>query len=476
MTELQLIDKLKSRLIEISGCENVSSDDFILISYSEDASPYEGKKPRIVVRPETTDQVSEIVKLAYETETPIVPVGGRSSISGSTIPRVDNTIMIDITKMSNILEINEDMMTVTVQTGITWSGLIHQLKQKGYKLGFRGPYGGNAGTVGGSLSGNSIGCGAAAHGGVCDNVISLEVILSDGEIIKTGSNWRNTSSKMKCTFARYCTFNDNTGIFLGDHGTLGIKTAATLKIFHLAKGIEFSDFGFSNLDQAVKAFHEIQSNHMVEEMVMLGDKNSIELLASSYLSTFKSINLECIIAVIIEEPDERLAKIKKELCEKIARKFGGKSIGQFLSKAHWLNMFNLTQSLFEEGFWYNTCHIRPINSLPTTIDKFHEIANKYKFKENGFNWIISALGVDHCFSSGWLTIFMGDRTKEEILQKAWHELREMEIELGGVPYWTGKLWEPYALKIVDPTFINAMKRIKKALDPKNIIHPTVFGL
>ena len=139
-------------------------------------------------------------------------------------------------------------------------------------------------------------------------------------------------------------------------------------------------------------------------------------------------------------------------------------------------MFNLTQSLFEEGFWYNTCHIRPISTLPTCIDKFHEIAAKYNLKENKFNWIISALGVDHCFSSGWLTIFMGDRSKEEILQKAWHELRAMEMELGGVPYWTGKLWEPYALELMDPTFKSVMKKLKKALDPKNIIHPTVFGL
>lgn len=476
MTELKLLDKLETELVSIVGKENVSSDEFVLVSYSEDASPFEGNNPKIVVRPETTEQVSEIMKLAAESQIPIVPVGGRSSISGSTIPRVDNAIMLDLTKMTKILDINEDMMTVTVQIGITWSGLIHLLKGKGYKLGFRGPYGGNAGTVGGSLSANSIGCGASAHGGACDNVISLEVVLSDGEIIKTGSNWRNTSPKMKSTFSRYCTFNDNTGVFLGDHGTLGIKTAATLKVFPLPKGVEFSDFGFSNIDQAAKAFHEIQSNHLVEETVMLGDKNSIELLASSYLSTFKRLNLNCILAVIIEEPDERIAKIKKELCEKICRKHGGKSIGQFLSKAHWLNMFNLTQSLFEEGFWYNTCHIRPISTLPTLIDKFHEMASKYKLKENGFNWIISALGVDHCFTSGWITIFMKDKSKNEILLKAWDELRALEVDLGGVPYWTGKLWEPYALKVADPAFLKMMQKIKNALDPQNIIHPTVFGL
>ncbi|MHA1405204.1 MAG: FAD-binding oxidoreductase [Candidatus Helarchaeota archaeon] len=474
MTELELVDKIKSTLIQIFGEENVSSDPFILVSYSEDASPFEGNNPALVVRPDNTEQIVRLVKLASENEIPLVPVGGRSSINGSTIPRVDNAIMIDMTRMTRILELNEDIQTVTVQSGITWSRLIHALKEKGYKLGFRGPYGGNAGTVGGSLSANSIGCGASAHGGACDNVVGIEVVLSNGEVIKTGSNWKNSSPKMKQNFARYCTFNDLTGLFLGDHGTLGIKSAVTLKVFPLPKAIIYADFGFSNIDQATRAFQEIQRLHLVEETVMLGDTNSIELLASSYLTTFKK--LECILAVIIEEVDERIAKVKKEHCEKIARKHGGKSIGTFLSKAHWLNMFNLVQSLFEEGFWYNTCHIRPISTLPSLIDKFHELASKHELKQNDFNWIISALGVNHCFTSGWITIFMKNKEKTDILNKVWEDLKEAEMELGGVPYWTGKLWEPQALKRVNPAFIDLMSRVKKTLDPQNIIHPSVFGM
>jgi len=469
-----LDEDLELELAKIVGKKNVSSEEFILISYAEDASPYKGTPPQVVVRPQSTKEVSEIMNLATELKLPVIPVGGRSSINGSTIPRVPNAIMIDLTGMKEIIELNEDSMTVTVQTGITWSGLIHQLKEKGFKLGFRGPYGGNAGTVGGSISANSIGCGASAHGGACDNVIGLEVVLSSGEILKTGSNWRSNSSDKKGSFARYCTFNDMTGIFLGDHGTLGIKTAATLKIFPLPKGEAYSDFGFSNIEKATKAFHEIQKLHLVEEAVMLGDKNSIDLLASSYLSTFDSV--ECILAVIIEEANEEIAQHKKELCEKIVRKHGGKSIGMFLSKAHWLNMFNLVQSLFEEGFWYNTCHIRPISTLPPLIDKFHQLAEKYQLKENDFNWIISALGVDHCFTSGWITIYMKDQKKQEIVLNVWDELREAEMELGGVPYWTGKLWEPYALKRVNPNFYNMLEKLKQELDPLNIINPKTFEL
>ncbi|MEJ2277740.1 MAG: FAD-binding oxidoreductase [Candidatus Lokiarchaeota archaeon] len=431
MTVLDLNGKLEIELTKIVGKENVSSEEFVLVSYSEDASPYKGNLPQIIA------------------------------------------IMIDLSGMTEIIEIDEDNMTVTVQTGITWSDLIHQLKNKGYKLGFRGPYGGNAGTVGGSLSANSIGCGASKHGGACDNAIGLEVVLSSGEIVQTGTNWKKPSN-IKGSFARYCTFNDMTGIFLGDHGTLAVKTSATLKIFPVPKGENFADFGFSSLDQAVKAFHEIQKSHLVEEAVMLGDSNSIDLLASTYRSTFE--NLECILAVIIEEASEEIAQLKKELCEKIVRKHGGKSIGMFLSKAHWLNMFNLVQSLFEEGFWYNTCHLRPIKSLPQLIEKFHELVSKYELKENNINWIISALGVDHCFTSGWITLYLKDKSKEKIILKVWDELREIEIENEGVPYWTGKLWEPYVLKRVDTNFYDLLKKLKSTLDPKNIIHPYTFEL
>jgi FAD/FMN-containing dehydrogenase len=148
----------------------------------------------------------------------------------------------------------------------------------------------------------------------------------------------------------------------------------------------------------------------------------------------------------------------------------------FLSKAHWLNMFNLTQNLFSEGFWYNTCHLRPISTLPRLIDKFHEIASKYELKENGFNWIISALGVDHCFTSGWLTIYMEDPSKNDIIEEVWDELRQLELDLGGVPYWTGKLWEPYVLERVNPTFYNLLKKLKHTLDPDNLINPNVFEI
>lgn len=472
MTQMAF-EKISSEIEKIVGPENLTSKRHILYSYAEDASPFEGMPPDLVIRPKTTQEISQIIQFAGAHHIPIVPVGGRSSISGSAIPRTPGAIMIDLTRMNNIITIDEDVMTVTVETGITWADLLYQLEQKGFTVGFRGPYGGNAGTVGGSLSANSVGIGASAYGGACDNVVSLEVVLADGSIIQTGNAWRKGDPEKIKRFTRYCTFSDLTGIFLGDHGTLAIKTKATLKIYPISEGTAFIDFGFTSIEQCAEALHHLQKYKIVTEAVILGDTNSIDLLTSTYTEKYPKI--EAIAGIIIEEYNQNLANQKKEICEQIALKYGGKSIGTFLSKAHWLNKFNLVQSLFEEGFWFNTCHIRPLSSLAEIIRYALDLFEKNNLKANGITWIISALATDRCFCTGWITLFLKDHEKRPLIEKVWHELREFEISSGGVPYWTGPLWEEYVLQTVNPTFYETLRKIKDLLDPEHTFHPQVYG-
>lgn len=459
-----------NELVAISGEENVRDNVLDLLVYSRDASPFQFDSPGVVVRPSCTEEVSNILKLANDKKIPVVAAGARSSINGSPLPRVPNAIMLDLTRMDYLKELDEDTMTVTVGAGMRWAELIHLLKEKGFKLGFRGPYGGNAGTVGGSLSGNSIGCGASKWGGACDSVVGLEVVLPTGEVVKTGSGW-NPDSK---TFARYTTFSDLTGLFLGDHGTLGVKTEATLKVYYTPNGVAFADYGFESIEDCSKVMHELQRKKLAEELVLLGDRNSIDLLANSYLDFWAG--LECILAVIIEEEDEGLANRKKEIVDKIAKK-EGRSLGTFLSRAHWTDMFNMVQPLFDAGFWYNTCHLRPISTLPETIKGALKIFEKHDVKGKGMNWIISALGVDRSYCTGWITLFMGDQSNKELMEKVWGELKAMEFSTGGaVPYWCGPLWEKECLSRVPPDFHNLLKKIKGVFDPNNILHPMVFDL
>lgn len=471
MTELAY-EQISTAIGKIVGSENYSNTQLILHSYAEDASPFEGNPPYLVVRPQTTTEVSQLVKFAATHHLPIVPVGGRSGISGAAIPRTPSAIMLDLTRMNRVIAIDEDVMTVTVETGITWAELIHQLQKHNFTVGFRGPYGGNAGTVGGSLSSNSVGIGASMYGGACDNVVNLEVVLADGGVIETGNAWKKSSVEEVKRFTRYCTFNDLTGVFLGDHGTLGVKTKATLKIYPVSEGTAFIDYGFLSIEQCTSFIQHLQKYKIASEAVILGDANSIELLASTYRDKYTHINT--IVGIIIEEYDQELANKKKEISEQIAKQYAGKSIGSFLSKAHWLNKFNLVQSLFEEGFWYNTCHLRPISSLPSLINFTNQLFEKNHLKSHDINWIISALATDRCYCTGWITLFLNDPEKKPLLEKVWNELREFEISGDGVPYWTGLLWEDYVLARVNPIFYETMRKIKDSLDPEHIFHPQVF--
>jgi FAD/FMN-containing dehydrogenase len=461
-----IYDELES----VVGSNNITDDELILYSYSEDSSPFPAQKPAVVVRVSETNEVAEIVKIANRAGVPIVPAGGRSSISGAPIPRVPGAIMLDLTSMDKVKEIDEDTMTVTVQCGIRWAQLIHELNLKGYKLGFRGPYGGNAGTVGGSLSVNSVGYGSSKWGGACDNILSLEVVLPTGEVIETGSGWSPAAKK----FARYATFDDLTGLFLGDHGTLGVKTEATIKIHYVPKGSAYADYGFTSLRDCVNAFHEMQKLGLPEEINMLGDKASIGLLAETYLESVPDI--ECVFAVVIEEIDGAIAERKKAICDEVAKKHGGKALGSFLTRAHWLDMFNMTQPLFDSGYWFNTCHIRPISTLQETIEDALMLFRKERVNEKGMKWIISALGIDRCFCTSWITLFEGDKSKRSDLKNVWGKLKELELDNGGVPYWTGPLWEPVVLPRVNKGFYSVMKKIKKVMDPSSILHPLTFGL
>lgn len=460
--------KLYTELKEIVGEDRVNDNQVIISSYGEDASHLTAEKPGIIVMPETLEEVQSIVRLCSRTKTPLIAAGGRNGICGACLPRQQGMVMLDMVKMDRIVRIDDEVMTVTVEAGLRWAELIHRLDEKGYKLGFRGPYGGNVGTVGGSTSSNSIGYAASKYGPSPEGTVSLEVVLADGEVIQTGTGW-NKSAQL---FARYSTYNDLTGLFLGDHGTLGVKTKVTLKIYPKAEHTAYGNFGFRTLEDATKAFHEVQKRELTEELNLLADRQSTDTFFPGLLQSYPDIN--AMFAIIVQETDAQLATRKLELVNEIALNHGGKDIGNFAAQMHWSELFNLVQPLFNNGFWLNTCHLRPIPSIPKIMHQAWEIFEKHKLLDNGIKWIASCLGAERTYATGWITLFAPTPEKMDLAKRAWNELLDAIIETGGCPYWDGLLWEDRALSETQRSFIETYWKVKKALDPDNILAPGVF--
>ncbi|MHA1770209.1 MAG: FAD-binding oxidoreductase [Candidatus Thorarchaeota archaeon] len=462
------VHPLYSDIAGIVGDDRVSDNQLIISAYSKDASHLTAERPGIVVLPTTVEEVQAVIRLCASTKTPLITAGGRNGICGACLPRVKEAVMLDMTKMDKIVYLNEDVMTVTVEAGMRWAELIHRLDEHGYKLGFRGPYGGNAGTVGGSASSNSIGYAASKFGPTAESVVSVEVVLANGEVLRTGTGWNRTAQ----LFARYSAYNDLTGLFMGDYGTLGVKTKLTLKIYPKAEHFTYGDFGFKTLKDSTAAFLEVQKYGLTEELNLLADRQSTDTFFPGFLDRHPEIH--SLFAAIVQETDEALAQRKMELIREIAFKHGGKDLGNFASQMHWGEMFNLVQPLFNNGFWLNTCHLRPIPTIPIIMEKLWAIFKKYNMPKNGVKWIASVLGSDRTYATGWFTIFTPAKERMDEVLKIWNEMLDAIIDTGACPYWSGLLWEDRVMKRTDPVFLQVHRTIKKALDPDNILNPHVF--
>ena len=223
MTEL--FQKLENIVKE----KYISNDIYVRHAYSRNVNPVLQGVPDIVIRPKDAKEISEILKIANEENIPIVPRGGGCCEWGGSIVENDTGIILDMKRMNNVVNLDQDNLVVTVEAGIAWGTLNSYLSQFGLYTGCLGPGSGMTASVGGGISHHSVGAGGCAKYGSCTNqLVSLEVVLPTGDIIETGSQ-ANIFSKLP--FNRNGNGPDLAGLFCGDNGIYGVKTQVSLKVF-----------------------------------------------------------------------------------------------------------------------------------------------------------------------------------------------------------------------------------------------------
>jgi FAD/FMN-containing dehydrogenase len=200
-----------------------------------------GQLPLAVVRPASTADVAQIVQLATSRGIAVVPRGGGASYTEGYAPAEPGSLLIDTSRMNAIVELNERDMYVVVQVGVTWAKLNEALLARGLRTPFYGPFSGLAATVGGSLSQNSVTWGTGVFGVSGETPLGVEVVLGTGEVIRTGS-WGSASG---VPFLRSYG-PDLTGLFMGDCGALGVKTAVALRLMRRHSHVMGLSFGFKD--------------------------------------------------------------------------------------------------------------------------------------------------------------------------------------------------------------------------------------
>lgn len=204
--------------------------------YLTDGLKRQHGKADILVFPQTTQEVSAIMRFAYENNIDITPRGAGTNLVGSTIP--NGGIVLDLSLMNNLIELDSETFTVTVQPGILLQDLQHIVEQ--HDLFYPPDPGEKKSTIGGNISTNAGGMRAVKYGVTRDYIQALEVVLADGTIINIGSK----------------NVKDNTGLslkhlFIGSEGTLGIITQCTLKLITKPKVFETIIVGFPTIEEAI---------------------------------------------------------------------------------------------------------------------------------------------------------------------------------------------------------------------------------
>lgn len=208
-----------SELCAIVGKEFVSTTEADLESHAGSSwsshSPLPGDVPFLVVKPLTTEEVAEIMKVCHERRIPVTPYSGGTSLEGQ-FASTKGGICIDFSRMDKIITLHKDDLDVVVQPAVGWQLLNEELEKDGL---FFPPDPGPGAQIGGMVGTGCSGTNSYRYGTMKDWVISLTVVLADGTIIKTRQRPRKSS-------AGY----DLTRLFIGSEGTLGLVTEATLKV------------------------------------------------------------------------------------------------------------------------------------------------------------------------------------------------------------------------------------------------------
>lgn len=257
---IQTADVALAALAESLGAEHVLTDDAARAFFSTDLF-YEGIAPSAVISPGSVEQLAAAVKTIAESGLVVVPRGGGLSYSAGYIANRSDAVVIDTRRLNQIVAINEEDMFVTVETGVTWQELDAALAKRGLRTPFWGTGSGKHATVGATLSQNGINYGSGQHGFAGQSVIGLDVVVANGNIIKTGTGGNDQAAT---PFLRHYG-PDLTGLFVGDCGALGIKATATLQLLKRPAVTRYAAYEYDSSDLFCEALSEVARSQVVSE-------------------------------------------------------------------------------------------------------------------------------------------------------------------------------------------------------------------
>ena len=453
MVSEQIINELKS----IVGKDNVFTSKADRICYSYDATQ-QSFLPDVVVHPDSTDEISRVMKLANRELIPVFPRGAGSGFSGGSLP-TRGGIVLCTERMDRILLIDEENLVATVEPGV----VTEQFQKAVEKLGLfypPDPASLKFSTLGGNVAECAGGPRCIKYGVTKDFIIGLEVVTPTGDIITTGG------PTMKGVVGY-----DLTKLMCGSEGTLGVITRIVIKLLPLPEAKKTMLVLFDSIDGAAQAVSAIIRSKIIPATLEFMDGRTLDCVRQATdLEVPEGARAVLIIEVdgdreFLDKQAARIAEIIRPLGVVETRI----ATTPEESEALWQIRRSVSASLRKVNpDKYNEDICVPRSKVPEMIRKVDAIAEKYaipivNFGHAGDGNIHVNIMVNKKVS--------GDTLKAE---GAIREVFKAALELGGTmsgEHGVGIAKAPYIPLEITPEAANYMKAIKQALDPNNILNP-----
>jgi glycolate oxidase len=434
----------------------------IKIEYGHDQTEDLLFLPDVVLKPESVEEISEIMRFCHEHLIPVTPAGARTGLSGGALP-VKGGVLLSMEKFNRILTIDEKNHQVITEPGVITQVLQDAVKEKGL---FYPPDPASKGScfIGGNVSENSGGPKAVKYGVTKDYVLNLEVVLPNGEIIWTGAN-----------VLKNATGYNLTQLLVGSEGTLGIITKIVLRLIPHPTHDLLMLVPFYSAEKACEAVAAIFQAGVVPSGLEFMERDAL-LWTMKYESDLAIEVKDNHQAHLLIEVDGFDTEVLMRDCEKILAVLENFETDEVLfaeSKSQKDQLWKLRRKVGEavksHSVYKEEDTVVPRFELPKLLRAVKEIGLKY-----GFQSVCYGHAGDGNLHINIIKGNLSDTFWNETLHEAIEELFEEVVQLGGTLSgehgigWVQKRYMPIAFNSVQ---LDLMRSIKQVFDPKGILNP-----
>ncbi len=450
--DTRVIKELRSTL----GADRVLDSDVDRVAYSYDATWGEAL-PDVVVLPLTTAEVSAALRIANRERIPVVPRGAASGLSGGAVP-VEGGICLCVARMNKILEINPDELLAVVQPGVVNMDLQDAVAQQG--LFFPpDPASWYMSTLGGNVGENAGGPRCLKYGVTKDYVLGLEVVLADGQVMRTGGR----------TIKNVAGY-DLTSLIVGSEGTLGVVTEITVKLLPKTAGRTTVMGIFSQIEQACEAVNRVITSGVLPLTTEIIDGDCIGAVQSQEDYGLPN-DADAVLLIDVEGwpgATEHESQIVSQACLAAGAREVHCADDEAAAERLWAARRAISPALSTLGDKLGEDIAVPRSRIPEMVRRVREIGRKYGMRTPVFG---------HIGDGNLHPYLICDRSDAEMMarvRQAAGEIFTTAIALGGTltgEHGIGLAKRDFLERALDPVARQQMLSIKRLFDPNNILNP-----